>query len=144
MLQKSWLVLASLAVVLSLALVVGIHLFPPCSECIETAAGGCVPMKCHWTFRAEIPAALLLILISAGQFFLKEPKLRRLSSFFIILVSFTGILLTTNAVIGICMKAGMACHATALFYRIVYGLLILTAVIQLLKADSEQRHKREF
>ncbi|SHN58007.1 protein of unknown function [Desulfitobacterium chlororespirans DSM 11544] len=142
--SKLWQILAGFATALSLILLAGMFVFPPCSGLIETAAGGSVPMKCHWTFRAEIPIAVLLILAAAGQFFLKEPKLRRLSSLLIIALGAAGIAITTDAVIGICMKAEMACHTTALFCRIVYGLLILAAGIQLLNADNGRRHKREF
>ncbi|WP_026184063.1 DUF4418 family protein [Desulfitobacterium hafniense] len=142
--SKLWRILAGLATALSLILLAGMFVFPPCSGLIETAAGGSVPMKCHWTFRAEIPVAVLLILVSAGQFFLKEPQLRRLSSIVIIGLGAAGIVITTDAVIGICMKEGMACHTTALFCRIIYGLLILAAGIQLFKADDVQRHKRTF
>lgn len=142
--SKLWQILAGFATALSLSLLAGMYVFPPCSGLIETATGGSVPMKCHWTFRAEIPMAVLLILASAGQLFLKEPKLRRLSSIVIMALAAAGIAITTDAVIGICMKAGMACHTTALFCRSVFSLLILAAAIQLLNADNGQRHKREF
>lgn len=141
--HKSWLTLAGFTVALSFILLAGIFIFPPCSSCVETAVGGCVPMKCYWTFRGEIPVAILLILVSAGQFFLKETKLRRIAALFVMAISVVGIAITTNAVIGLCMKAEMACHTTALFCRTIYGLVILAAGIQLCKAGNAP-HKKTF
>ncbi len=142
--QKIWFVSAACTAVLSLILLVCIFVFPPCSGFIETAAGGHVPMKCHWAFRGVIPIALQLTFTAVGQFFLKEAKVRRLSSIFIMALSVVAILITTNTVIGICMKTEMPCNTTALFSRLFLGLLILVALIQLFWADKTQKRKRKF
>lgn len=141
--KQPWLILAGLTTVLSLITLAGLFVWQPCAGTVATAAGGTVPMKCHWTFRAEIPVAIVLVLTAAGQFFLKDTEARRLSAVFIMAVAAVGYVLTTNTVIGICSMP-MACHAAANFCRIMLALIVIVAVLQLLKAGAGSRHKREY
>lgn len=146
--KKSWLILAGSTTILSLITLSGLFILHPCTVTIATAAGGSVPMKCHWTFRAEIPLAILLVLIAAGQFFLKGTEARRLSSLFIMAVAVVGYALTTDAVIGICAEqTGMmeACHTEAKFCWLLFALLIIASVLQLILSGKDaSRHKREY
>jgi hypothetical protein len=144
MLNKVWYILAGAIVAVSIASVACIMVFPPCSACIETAAGGCMPMKCHWTFRAEIPIAILLLLTAVGQFFLKQTESRCLSSLFLLASSIVGLLLMTNVVIGICAHDGSMCGLTALVSGTAYALIIVAAIIQLVTLWNSNRHKRRF
>lgn len=102
-------------------------------------------MKCHWTFKAEIPVAILMLLTALSQFFLKGTEGRRLSSLFIMATALVGFSLTTDGVIGLCANPEMECHKVALFCRIIYILLALTGAIQLFKPDNQPKgHKPTF
>ena len=115
-----------------------------CPGLIETAAGGTVPMKCHWTMLAATYLGVVLLLLSAGQLLLKGKEARRFAAAAILLVALAALLLTTNAGIGVCAAAGMACRATALPLRGAYVLLLLLSLIQMLRPVPRERPSKMF
>lgn len=140
-----WIGESAVTTVLAVAALIGLLVLPYCSGSIATAEGGTVPMKCYWTFHAETVVAVLVLLTAAGQFFLKGTEARRLSSLFLIAAVIAGLLLMTDAVIGLCANPAMNCHRMADFTRIVYALLIAAAVFQLVKPGiTRERHKKTF
>ena len=50
--RRAWMILAVVGVMAMAAVVAVSVLMGGCAKPVETAAGGTVPMKCHWTFVA--------------------------------------------------------------------------------------------
>ena len=50
--RRAWMLLAVVGVMAMAAVVAVSVLMGGCAKPVETAAGGTVPMKCHWTFVA--------------------------------------------------------------------------------------------
>ena len=72
--RRAWMLLAVVGVMAMAAVVAVSVLMGGCAKPVETAAGGTVPMKCHWTFVATtlVGAAgvvtALLALAGGGAF----------------------------------------------------------------------------
>lgn len=96
-----------------------------CAGTIENIHGGFCYMACHYTVLAAIVIAALSI-ISSLECMIRNQMAPFLS------FSFGIIFLLLPSVIGICAKAGMACHRTAWLLRIVGVIYMLTSLIQLL------------
>ena len=129
--SKNWNITAGIAAIIAVALLLIPTIYPPCTGMVETAMGGAVPMKCHWTFRAEILVSSAMLLVALGQLFTKGIEARRFSAGFIIILALMAILLPQNAVIGICMKASMACRTTAAWTEGAALLLLLLGLYQI-------------
>ena len=103
-----------------------------CAEPVETAAGGTVPMKCHWTFVATTlvgaVGAVTALLALAGR--TKEG--RRFAA-----VAAATVLLTTPAGIGLCGNPDMSCHQTALVLWVAAGIALVVGIVQAAKADPK-------
>jgi hypothetical protein len=132
--NKTWPITAGMATLIALIMLLIPHIFPPCNGMVETAMGGAVPMKCHWTFQAEVLVAATALLAALGQFFLKGVEARRLSAVFLILLAVMAILLPQSLVIGICIKAGMACGITKAWTVGAAILLLLLGLYQIFSA----------
>lgn len=125
--QKVSGILSSIA---SLLIIIAVKGFAPvCSSSLELANGGVCMMKCHYYGIALFFFGVLLlvesILLCIGQ---SERKLS-----IVIFTTAVLILLLSNSSIGIgiCAKAGMNCHKTALWGRIGAIISIVAAVINL-------------
>lgn len=99
-------ILAGLAIII-VALVKG-----PCTGMITTAAGGAVPMKCHWSFRVCVMLGALLCGVSAMELLCKS-KGAVIAAAVMGLVLSVCVFLTLGPVIGICAKEEMLCRASA-------------------------------
>ncbi|HSO27020.1 MAG TPA: DUF4418 family protein [Anaerolineales bacterium] len=102
------------ALLLILALVVGV--VPQFTDCesqgrhITTADGREIPMKCHWTARAEIALAVPLFAVGSLSAFSDSKRNRRALGF---LAAVLGILvaLLPTALIGVCGNPDMICNS---------------------------------
>lgn len=93
----------------------------PCTGTIATAAGGAVPMKCHWSFRASALMGALMALAGVLELVSKS-KEGVIAAAVMGLALSVGIFLTLGPVIGICAKAEMLCRATAPLMKIAAGI----------------------
>jgi hypothetical protein len=124
--DKKWRIAAGMAFIMGVILLLVPYIFPVCDGMVETAKGGAVPMKCHWTYQAEMLISAAVALAALGQFFLKGAEARRLSAVVMIFLGIAAGLLLQNWVIGICNSAAMACHITAAWTtRAAFILMIL-------------------
>lgn len=113
-------------ILIVLALVIGI--VPQFTDCqsqgraIELANGNTIPMKCHWTARAEIPLGFSLLVI--GLMTIKnrgKTLLRSLAVLGAIIGIFT--LLVPTQLIGVCMGNEMLCNIAMKPTLILSGIL---------------------
>ena len=121
---KTWRIIAVLTLALSIAAVAVCLALGSCPKMIETAAGGSVPMKCHWTMRVCTMLAVFTALMGVAQFFLKEKSAKVISAASTAAVSVCALFTCSNVVIGVCGKADMLCRTTAFWVRIIMAVLI--------------------
>lgn len=134
--------LASLTIIL--ALITGI--VPQFTNCEATGrmltleGGRQIPMKCHWTARAEIAIAVPLAVVGGMLLFTKGKETRRALSIAGITLGVFTILLPTT-LIGVCGSPDMICNSTMrplliLVGTLVIGVSALGIVLSLVKKDS--------
>lgn len=135
--KRAWMILAALGVAAMVAVVAVSTFMGGCAKPVETAAGGTVPMKCHWTFIATtfigIVGMVTALLGLAGS--TKEG--RRFAGIASVAVAAAVVLLTTPVGIGLCANADMHCHQTALALRITAGIALVVGIVQAVKADPQ-------
>lgn len=111
-----------------LALVIGI--VPQFSNCsaagrsLELADGRHVPMKCHWTARAEIAVAAPLLLTGVLQVFTKRKETHQMLS----IVSGVGgaaVIALPTILVGVCMNSEMICNSFMRPFLLLSGGLVL-------------------
>lgn len=108
---------------------------PVCKGTMELVNGGECMMRCHYYGIALFLFGLLLLAESVFLFFgthdFKLPVVIIITAVLILLLS------NTSIGIGICAKAGMMCHKTALWGRIGAVLAIIGAGISLFVHKSQ-------
>lgn len=104
-------VIAGLAVVI-VALTKG-----ACTGMINTAAGGAVPMKCHWSIRVCTMLGVLLAGVCTFELRLKSKEAVIVSAVVGLALSVC-VFLTLGPVIGVCGKEDMLCRSTAPIIKI--------------------------
>lgn len=111
--------------IIVLALITGI--VPQFTDCqsqgkaLTLANGKTVPMKCHWTARAEIATAVPLLAVGGVLTFARRRETRRVSALMGVVMGIFVILLPTQ-LIGVCSSA-MPCNL------IMRPLLTLSGVL---------------
>ncbi len=128
-------IVAGLAVVL-FALVKG-----PCTGTIATAAGGAVPMKCHWSFRASALMGVLMAVAGVLELVCKSRE-GVIAAAVMGLALSVGIFLTLGPVIGICAKAEMLCRATAPLMKTAAGIGGVSQLLALVFSRESKPSKR--
>ena len=135
--RRAWMLLAVVGVMAMAAVVAVSVLMGGCAKPVETAAGGTVPMKCHWTFVATtlVGAAgvVTALLALAGR--TKEG--RRFAIIATVAVAAATVLLTTPAGIGLCANPDMSCHQTGLVLWVAAGIALVVGIVQAAKADPK-------
>lgn len=116
------------AVLIILALVVGIvPLFTTCEsqgKAIALPNGKSIPMKCHWTGRAELVAAVPLLAVGAIMVPTRRRETLRALSALGMVIGALVILLPTS-LIGVCANPDMLCNMVMRPALILAGLLII-------------------
>ena len=135
--RKLWKLLMGLSFVLGLVLVVLSLLKGGCSGTIETAAGGTVPMKCHWAFRAVAGQAAVVAVLSLVAVCFKASSRRRALALSIILVDLL-ILAVLYFLIGVCGSAAMACVGNRTLVAIVSVVDIAVVLIAAMLPTPEK------
>lgn len=135
--RRAWMLLAVVGVMAMAAVVAVSVLMGGCAKPVETAAGGTVPMKCHWTFVATtlVGAAgvVTALLALAGR--TKEGA--RFAGIATVAVAAATVLLTTPAGIGLCANPDMSCHQTGLVLWVAAGIALVVGIVQAAKADPK-------
>ena len=135
--RRAWMLLAVVGVMAMAAVVAVSVLMGGCAKPVETAAGGTVPMKCHWTFVATtlVGAAgvVTALLALAGR--TKEG--RRFAGIATVAVAAATVLLTTPAGIGLYANPDMSCHQTGLVLWVAAGIALVVGIVQAAKADPK-------
>lgn len=135
--RRAWMLLAVVGVMAMAAVVAVSVLMGGCAKPVETAAGGTVPMKCHWTFVATtlVGAAgvVTALLALAGR--TKEGG--RFAGIATVAVAAATVLLTTPAGIGLCANPDMSCHQTGLVLWVAAGIALVVGIVQAAKADPK-------
>ena len=114
--------------IILLAVVVGIT--PQFTDCqsqgkaIELPNGKSLPMKCHWTARAEIAVAVPLLLCGVFMLLSGRKEVWRQQAVMTMVLGLFVILLPT-ALIGVCAKADMLCHALMKPVLTLAGILVM-------------------
>jgi hypothetical protein len=110
----------------ALTALIPIWIFPACEKLIETAAGGTVPMKCHWSGKAEIGIGALILCSGILLVSLRSPHTRIGVSLMSALSAFLGIAVPAFLVGGCAMKT-MTCRIST--FPAIYALCALTAAL---------------
>lgn len=135
--RRAWMLLAVVGVMAMAAVVAVSVLMGGCAKPVETAAGGTVPMKCHWTFVATtlVGAAgvVTALLALAGR----RRRGRRFAGIATVAVAAATVLLTTPAGIGLCANPDMSCHQTGLVLWVAAGIALVVGIVQAAKADPK-------
>ena len=104
-------VLAIILVLLAVVLII----LPGYTDClsqgqsITLANETQIPMKCHWTARAEIAIGIPVLPLGIALFFSRQKSVRRLIGILTLVMGAVGALLPT-VLIGVCKTAGMSCN----------------------------------
>jgi hypothetical protein len=119
-----------------LALVIGIvPLFSDCASqgrAIELPNGRTIPMKCHWTGRAEVAVAIPLAVVGLLIITLRQRETLRALSALGVTLGAMAMLLPTS-LIGVCMSADMVCNMLMKPALLFAGALtVATGVVGLL------------
>lgn len=132
---------AALCIVAGLAVVFFALVKGPCTGTIATAAGGAVPMKCHWSFRATALLGALMAIAGALELVCKSKEAVIAAAVMGLALS-VGIFLTLGPVIGICAKAEMLCRATAPFIKTAAAVGGASQVLVLVFSRDSKPSKR--
>ena len=99
-------------------------IMPVCEGLLELASGKQVPMRCHWTARAEMLLGVLILGVGLMIAFLKSPEERqRLHHQVAILGAAT--VLTPLFIIPTCASPDMACNIATKPALIILGGIVL-------------------
>ena len=86
--------------------------------------GRTIPMKCHWTARAELALGFPLFAVGAIQFFSKRQETRIAVGILGVILGALVILLPTG-LIGVCSSADMLCNSAMKPALILMGSLVI-------------------
>ena len=136
------------AVILGLAgvfqILIPLVIFPVCQKQIETAAGGTVPMKCHWYAMAVVILGGALILQALLKLWVKQPETSAYGGAVTLLTGVATMLLHNNSIIGLCANARMACRmATLPAVNILAGITIVVSLTEIVLNLRDIKHKNQ-
>ena len=120
--KKVNVIFASIIVVLGALVAIAPHSFAHVCELGEKV------MKCHWTARIELFLGISAALLGLLKLISSDAKYQ-LGLNAGILINALGVILTPTLLIGVCGMKSMHCASVAKPTLIVFGILLLTAVI---------------
>jgi hypothetical protein len=116
------------AIVVLLAIAIGVvPMFTDCQSAgraLTLADGRQIPMKCHWTGRAELGLSLPLLALGIMMGFSQRKEARRTLGVAGTTLGAVAILLPTE-LIGVCMNPDMPCVSTMKPALILMGALVI-------------------
>lgn len=106
----------------------------PCEGMLRIEGGMTTYMKCHYFIVVGSGIAFLCVAFAVHIFMKKE-----IPSIPMMTLGFLSILTTISDPlgIGICQADGMPCHTTALWMKIIGGILILCGIYSLIDLDKQ-------
>ncbi|MFZ5912302.1 MAG: DUF4418 family protein [Chloroflexota bacterium] len=110
--------------VLGLLVVLTPVIFPVCETLLELVNGKQVPMRCHWTARAEMLLGVLVMAVGLMIAFLKSPEARQRLHHQVALLG-AAIILTPIFIIPTCASPDMPCNVGTKPALIILGALVL-------------------
>lgn len=110
--------------VLGLLIVITPMVLPVCEGLLELVNGKQVPMRCHWTARAEMIFGVLLVALGLMITFLKEAGERQRLHHQVALLGLVTVL-TPLFIIPTCMNPEMSCNVGTKPALIILGALVL-------------------
>jgi cytochrome bd-type quinol oxidase subunit 2 len=116
------------AIIILVAVMVGVA--PQFMDCqsqgkaIELPNGMSLPMKCHWTARAEMALAVPLLLCGVSMLVCRRSGSCRQQAVLVAALGLSVVLLPT-VLIGVCAAPDMACRALMKPVLILAGLLVV-------------------
>lgn len=128
-------------------LAVLISVVPQFTDCqsqgraLTLESGQKVPMKCHWTARAELVVGIPLFATGAMLFFSQRKETKLVLGILGLILGVLVILLPTG-LIGVCMNAEMLCNSVMKPFLILMGSLVI-AVSLAITAFSIARGKND-
>jgi hypothetical protein len=133
------------AATLLIILAVLIAIVPIFSDCVSAgrmltlADGREIPMKCHWTGRAELGVGLPLLAVGLTMFFSRRRESKRNLGLVGATLGIVTILLPT-VLIGVCGSPDMPCHSIMSPALILMGILVMgiSLVVTVLNWRQEQ------
>lgn len=142
--DKAWKICSWIAFVLLIATSIISTALGGCDKQVETAAGGQMPMKCHWAMIAVALIAWPGLFSNIAATYSKEPLTRRIATFGHAASSLM-ILADLYYSIGICASAEMQCHTSALIITILCAITIVLDIVLIIlakpKSDNEPKMK---
>jgi hypothetical protein len=118
-----------LAVILAI-LAISITALPQFTDCesqgrqLTLADGRNIPMKCHWTARAELTTGFPLFAVAAIQFFSKRREIHLALGILGVILGAIVILLPIS-LIGVCLSTDMLCNSLMKPALILTGSLVV-------------------
>ena len=109
---------------LGLLIVVTPIILPVCEGLLELASGKQVPMRCHWTVRAEMLLGVLVMIVGLMIAFLKNPDQRQRLYHQVALLG-AATIMTPIFIIPTCMNPDMACNVATKPALIILGGIVL-------------------
>lgn len=108
---------------------------PVCTKLLTLESGSQTHMKCYYSSQAALVVAVIL-LVAAVAAFLSKGDHKKLH-----LVSIAGsvsLFLIFGSLIGICANAAMACNTTALWAKILAGVIIAASAVDFFTGGDNQ------
>ncbi len=112
-----------------------------CTGQLELTSGATTFMKCHWTMIAVSFTAIIGCASALCTLLAKGVEARRMTAVLTVVTCIIMATLQTEVGIGLCAKADMACHMTALVNWILMAAAVVLAVLQIMNADPEAKAK---
>lgn len=125
------------AVVIAAAAVVAIAM-GGCTKPIETAAGGQVPMKCHWTMIAVALVEVVGAFSALGLAFVKCKIGRRWLAVGGMLAQVLAVAALYGPFMGLCGDATMHCHTTAMVVAVLAAVAVVLCLVAAALADPKR------
>jgi len=118
---------AALSLIILALLIAIVPIFSDClsaGRMLTLADGREIPMKCHWTGRAELGLGLPLLAVGLTMFFSRRKESKRNLGIVGVTLGVVTILLPT-VLIGVCGMPDMPCHAIMQPALTLMGILVI-------------------
>ena len=108
---------------------------PVCTKLLTLESGAQTHMKCHYSSQAALVIAVILLVAALAAFISKGDHKK---FHFVSIAGAVSLFLIFGSLIGICANAEMACHSTALWVRIMAGVIIAAGAVDLFTGGENQ------
>ena len=139
--KSIWKILSSVTAIIMAAISLIAFFAIDACPMIETAAGGSVPMKCHWAFTAESWIGLIGITTGLLCATAKTMEGRRIAALTTLVVAVIVIMILTPAGIGICAHDDSSCHGPAYAIWALSAVGAILSIVLMAKADPTAAEK---